>query len=71
MFDLKLVMVDLMSHCWMWSKLNWFITGVVNWEMSEKQRKLCPIFYIMFKGIERGRCLKEKKKIFPPCFIRF
>ena len=44
-FDLKLVVVDLMSHCWMWSKLNCFITGVVNWDMSEKQKKLCPIFY--------------------------
>ena len=41
-FDLKLVVVDLMSHCWMWSKLNCFITNVVNWDMSEKQRKLCP-----------------------------
>ena len=29
-FDLKLVVVDLMSHCWMWSKLNCFITSVVN-----------------------------------------
>ena len=44
-FDLKLVVVDLMPHCWMWSKLNCFVTGVVNWDMSEKQRKLCPIFY--------------------------
>ena len=44
-FDLKLVVVDLMSYYWMWSKLNCFITGVVNWDMSEKQRKLCPIFY--------------------------
>ena len=44
-FDLKLVVVDLMSHCWMWSKLNCFIIGVVNWDMSEKRRKLCPIFY--------------------------
>ena len=35
-FDLKLVVVDLMSHCWMWSKLNYFITSVVNWDMSEK-----------------------------------
>ena len=26
-FDLKLVVVDLMSHCWMWSKLNYFITA--------------------------------------------
>ena len=44
-FGLELVMVDFMSYCWMWSKLNCFITGVVNWDMSEKQRKLCPIFY--------------------------
>ena len=43
--DLKLVVVDLMSHCWMWSKLNYSITSVVNWDMSEKQRKLCQIFY--------------------------
>ena len=43
--DLKLVVVDLMSHCWMWSKLNCFITSVVNWDMSEKQRKLCQILY--------------------------
>ena len=42
-FDLKLVVVDLMSNCWMWSKLNCFITSVLNWEMSEKQRKLCQI----------------------------
>ena len=34
-FDLKLVVVDLMSHCWMWSKLNCFITSVVNGDMSE------------------------------------
>ena len=44
-FDLKLVVVDLMSHCWMWSKLNCFITSVVNWDMFEKKRKLCQIFY--------------------------
>ena len=54
-FDLKLVVEDLMSHCWTWSKLNCFITGVVNWDMSEKQKKLCPIFY---KGFN---VLKEKK----------
>ena len=30
-----------------------FITGVVNWEMSEKQRKLCPIFYKMFNRRKR------------------
>ena len=47
-FDLKLVVVDLLSHCWMWSKLNYFITGVVNWDLSEKQRKLCLIFYKRF-----------------------
>ena len=44
-FDLKLIVVDLMSYCWMWSKLNCFIIGVVNWVMSEKQMKLCQIFY--------------------------
>ena len=45
-FDLKLVVVDLMSHCWMWSKLNCLITSVVNWDMSEKKpRKLFQIFY--------------------------
>ena len=46
-FDLKFVLVDLMSHCWMWSKLNCFIKSVVNGDMSEKkkQRKLCQIFY--------------------------
>ena len=49
-FDLKLVVVDLMSHCWMWSKLYCFITGVVNWDMSEKQRKLCSIFYKGFNA---------------------
>ena len=51
-FDLKLVLVDLMSHCWMWSKLNCFITSVVNWDMmSEKQRKICQISIkgLMFK----------------------
>ena len=37
-FDLKLVVVDLMSHSWMWSKLNCFITSVVNGDMSEKNR---------------------------------
>ena len=53
MFALNLVVADLTSHGWMWSKLNCFITCVVNWEMSEKQRKLCPIFYKMFKRIKR------------------
>ena len=52
-FDLNLVVVDLTSHGWMWSKLNCFIIGVVNWEMSKKQRKLFPIFYKMFKRIKR------------------
>ena len=61
-FDLNLVVVDLVSHGWMWSKLNCFITSVVNWEMSEKQRKLCSIFYKMFKCIKRVSYLKEKKK---------
>ena len=42
-FDLKFVVVDLMSHCWMWSKLIDFIASVVNWDMSEKQRKLSQI----------------------------
>ena len=62
-FDLKLVVVDLMSHCWMWSKLNSFIISVVNWDISEKQRKLYQIFYKGFNVL--------KKKKFPPCFIRF
>ena len=44
-FDLKLVVVDLMSNYWMWRKLNCFIIGVVNRDMSEKQRKLYSIFY--------------------------
>ena len=56
-FDLKLVVVDLMSHCWMWSKLNCFNTSVVNCDMSEKQRKLCLIFYKEFN-------VKKKKKNF-------
>ena len=49
-----------MSHCWMWSKLNYFITGVVNWDMSEnrgnyarfsikglmfKKNKICPTMF--------------------------
>ena len=61
-FDLKLVVVDLMSHCWMCSKLNCFITSVVNWDMSEKQRNSVRF---SIKG------LMFKKKKFPPCFIRF
>ena len=52
-----------MFHCWMWSKLNCFITGVVNWDMSEKLRKLCPIFYKMFKRIKKGLMFKRKKKL--------
>ena len=52
-FDLKLVVVDLMSHCWMWSKLNCFITSVVNWDMSEKQRKLCSKFYKGFNVLKK------------------
>ena len=45
-FDLKFVLVDLMSHCWMWNKLNCFITSVVNGDMSQKKkRKFCQIFY--------------------------
>ena len=45
-----------MSHCWMRSKLNCFITGVVNWDMSEKQRKLCPIFYKGFNVLKKNIC---------------
>ena len=63
MFDLKFVVVDLMPHYWMWSKLNCFITGVVNWDMSEKQRKLCPIFYKGFNVFK-----KIKIKICPTMF---
>ena len=36
-FDLNLVVVDLMSHGWMWSKLNCFITDVVNWVMRKNR----------------------------------
>ena len=61
-FVLKLVVMDLMSHCWMWSKLNCFITSVVNWDMS-KNRGNSTRFSI--KG------LMLKKNYFPPCFIRF
>ena len=43
-----------MFYCWMWSKLNCFIIGVVNWDMFKKQRKLFLIFY---KGFN-----VEKKK---------
>ena len=34
-----------------------FITGVVNWEMLEKQRKVCPIFCKMFNG--KRNCINE------------
>ena len=50
-FDLKLVVVDLMSHCWMWSKLNCFITGVVNWDMSEKQKNRGNSARFSIKGL--------------------
>ena len=36
-FDLKLVVADIMPHCWMWNKLNCFITGVVNWVMPKNR----------------------------------
>ena len=36
-FDFEIVVVDLMSHYWMWSKLNCFITGVVNWVMAKNR----------------------------------
>ena len=54
-FDLKLVLVDLMSHCWMWSKLNCFITSVVNGDMSEKNRGNSARFSI------KGLMFKKKK----------
>ena len=63
-FDLKLVLVDLMSHCWMWSKLNCFITSVVNGDMSEKKNSGNSARFSI-KG------LMFKKNNFPPCFIRF
>ena len=62
-FDLKLVVVDLMSHCRMWSKLNCFITSIVNWDISETQRKLYQIFY---KGFNVKIKIKNKK--FPTMF---
>ena len=43
-FDLKLVVVDLMSHCWMWSKFYCFISSVVNGDMSEKTEETLPDF---------------------------
>ena len=50
-FDLKLVVVDLMSHYWMWSKLNCFITSVVTWDMSENRGNSVRFFIkgLMFK----------------------
>ena len=35
------------------SSVKCFIVGAVNWEMSEKQRKLYPIFCKMFSHIKR------------------
>ena len=54
-FDLKLVVVDLMSHCWMWSKLNCFITSVGNGDMSEINRGNSARFSI------KGLMFKKKK----------
>ena len=62
-FVLKLVVMDLMSYCWIWSKLNCSITGVVNWEMFEKQKKLCPIFCKMFNHIKSLMFKRKEKKI--------
>ena len=62
-FDLKLVLVDLMSHCWMLNKLNCFITSVIN-GTCPKNRGNSARFSI--KGL-----MFNKKKKFPPCFIRF
>ena len=39
-----------MSHCWMWSKLNCFLIGVVNWVMS-KNRGTSARFSI---SVEKG-----------------
>ena len=60
-FDLKLVLGDLMSHCWMWSKLNYFITSVVNGDMSEKKNRGNSTRFSI-KG------LMFKKKKFPTMF---
>ena len=60
-FDLKLVLVDLMSHCWMWSKLNCFIKSVANGDMSEKKKK-GNFARFSIKG------LMFKKKKFPTMF---
>ena len=65
-FDLKLVLGDLMSHCWMWSKLNCFITSVVNRDMSKKKKNRGNSARFSIKGL-----MFKKKKKFPPCFIRF
>ena len=48
-FDLNLVVVDLMSNGWMLSKLNCFITSIVNWKMFEKQRNLKFLSFFLFK----------------------
>ena len=63
-FDLKLVLGDLMSHCWMWSKLNCFITSVINGDMLEKKNRGTSARFSI-----KGLMFKKNKK-FPPCFIR-
>ena len=60
-FDLKLVLGDLMSHCWMWSKLNCFITSVVDGDMSGKKNRGNSARFSI-KG------LMFKKKKFPTMF---
>ena len=62
-FDLKLVVVDLMSHSWMWIKLNCFITSVVNGDMSEKKNRGN---YVRFSI--KGLMFKKKKKKFTTMF---
>ena len=57
-FDLKLVVVDLMSHSWMWSKLNCFITSVVNGDMSGKKNRGNSARFSI-----KGLMFKKKKKI--------
>ena len=42
-----------MSHCWMWSKLNYFITGVVNWVMT-KNRGNSARFSMKCLSVEKG-----------------
>ena len=54
-FDLKSVVVELMSHCWIWSKLNCYITSVVNWDMSKKNGGNSARFSI------KGLMFKKKK----------